>query len=114
MEKSYLTWEEFKKVDLRVGTVTKVETFPEARNPAYKVWVDFGGDLGIRKTSAQITVLYSPEELVGKQVIGVTNFEPKQIGPFMSEFLLTGFADENNNIIIATANSTAPNGAKLI
>lgn len=113
MSEEFLSWETFEKVDLRIGTVIRVEAFPEARRPAYKVWVDFGDEIGVRKTSAQITDLYGLEDLVGKQIIGVTNFKPKQIGPFMSEFLLTGFANDDQQIIVATAERKVPNGAKL-
>ena len=86
-----ITWNDFEKVELRAGTITDVQDFPEARNPAYKVWVDFWEEIWIKKTSAQITELYSKEELIGKQIIWVVNFPVKQIGPFRSEFLLTGF-----------------------
>ena len=83
-----LTRDEFEKVDMRIGTVVDVKDFPEARNPAYQVWIDCGADIGIKKTSAQITKLYSKEELIGKQVVAVVNFPPKQVGPFMSECLI--------------------------
>lgn len=109
-----ITWDEFEKVELKVGTVVRAEEFPEARKPAYKVWVDFGGDLGIKKSSAQITVHYKPEELIGKQVVAVVNFPVKQIGPIKSEFLLTGFYDENGDVVIAKPERTVPNGAKLV
>ncbi|MCF5903559.1 tRNA-binding protein [Aeromonas veronii] len=86
-----ISWQDFEMVELRVGTLVRVEPFPEARKSAYKVWADFGPELGIRKSSAQITALYQPEQLVGRQIIAVVNFPTKQIGPFQSEFLLTGF-----------------------
>lgn len=109
-----ISWEDFEKVELKVGTVVKVEEFPEARRPAYKVWVDFGGDLGIKKSSAQITVHYQPEDLIGKQIVAVVNFPAKQIGPIKSEFLLTGFYDENGAVVIAKPERPVPNGAKLV
>lgn len=108
-----LKWEDFEKVQLRKGTVVNCEDFPEARKPSLKVWVDFGPEVGIRKTSAQITVHYQADELIGRPVIGVTNFPPKQIGPFMSEFLLVGFEDENQAIVLATTDHNVPNGAIL-
>lgn len=108
-----LNWNDFEQVDMRAGTIVQVEAFSEARKPAYKIWVDFGPELGIKKTSAQITALYRKEDLIGKQIIGVVNFPPKQIGKFISEFLLTGFADVNGNIVIATTQNTVPNGSRL-
>lgn len=109
-----ITWDEFERVELRVGTILRVEAFPEARKPAYKVWADFGPGIGERKTSVQITALYTPQDLVGRQILGVVNFPPKQVGPFMSEFLLTGFTDENGAIVIAVPERPVPNGAKLL
>lgn len=109
-----ISWGDFEQVELRVGTVVKVETFPEARKPAYKVWVDFGPEIGEKKTSVQITALYAPEDLLGRQIVGVINFPPKQVGPFMSEFLLTGFADADGAIVIAVPERAVPNGAKLM
>lgn len=111
---NFISWEDFEKVELKVGTVVRAEEFPEARRPAYKVWVDFGGEMGIKKSSAQITVHYKPEELVGKQIVAVVNFPPKQIGPIKSEFLLTGFFDENGAVVIARPERPVPNGAKLV
>lgn len=107
-----ITWNDFEKVELRAGTILQVLDFPEARKPAYKVQVDFG-EYGIRWSSAQITRHYSKEELVGRQVIGVINFPKKQIGKFMSEFLVTGFADENGDIVLAALERPVPNGSKL-
>jgi len=114
-DKTLITWEDFEKVHLRKGTIVKAKNFPEARQPAYKVWVDFGPETGILKTSAQITDHYMAEELPGKPVIGITNFPKKQIGPFMSEFLLVGFEDETGSgaIMLATCDPEVPNGALL-
>lgn len=108
-----ITWQDFEKVELRVGTILEVLDFPEAKKTAYKVKVDFG-DFGIRWSSAQITFHYQQENLVGKQIIGVVNFPKKQIGKFMSEFLVTGFADEDGNIVLTTLERTVTNGAKMI
>lgn len=108
-----ITWNDFEQVELRVGTVVKVEAFPEARKPAYKIWADFGGMLGIKKTSAQITALYDKESLIGQQILGVVNFPPKQVGKFMSEFLLTGLSDEFGNIVLLQPQRSVPNGAKV-
>ena len=109
-----ITWDAFESVELRIGTILRVEEFPEARKPAYKVWVDFGPELGEKKTSVQITRLYTPESLVGRQIVGVVNFPPKQVGSFMSEFLLTGFHDGEGAIVIAVPERPVPNGAKLL
>lgn len=109
-----ITWPDFEKVALHVGTVIQVEDFPEAKKPAYKIWVDFGEKIGVKKTSAQVTFHYTKHDLLGRQIVGVVNFEPKQIANFISEFLLTGFADENGHIIITTVDKPTPNGSKLI
>ena len=109
-----INWDDFQKVDLRIGTIIEVTEFPEARNPSYKMKIDFGEEVGIKKSSAQITVLYNLEDLLGKQVLAVTNFPPKQIGPFMSECLVTGFYDSNGAIALAIPKFNVPNGAKLI
>ena len=109
-----VSWNDFEAIELRVGTVLRVEAFPEARKPAYKVWADFGPEVGEKKTSVQITELYTPEDLVGRQIIGVVNFPPKQVGPFKSEFLLTGFADAEGAIVMAVPERTVPNGARLM
>ncbi len=108
-----ITWNEFAKVELRIGTILEVMHFPEARKPAYKIKVDFG-EFGSRWSSAQITKHYKTEELVGRQIIAVINFPSKQIANFMSEFLVTGFADENGDIVLASVDKQVPNGAKLI
>lgn len=108
-----IAWSDFERVDLRVGTIIEVFDFPEARKSAYKVRVDFG-DFGIKMSSAQITKHYKKEELVGRQIVGVLNFPKKQIGKFMSEFLVTGFADENGDIVLTTVDMKVPNGRKLI
>lgn len=108
-----ITWNDFEKVELRVGTIIEAFEYPEARKPAYKVKVDFG-ELGIKMSSAQITKYYTLEDLVGRQIIGVVNFPKKQIGKFMSEFLVTGFTDENGDIVLSTVERKVPNGSKLI
>jgi tRNA-binding protein len=106
-----ISWSDFEKVALCAGTVLKVEEFPEARKPAWKVWVDFGPH-GVRKTSAQIRALYSADDLVGRQIVGVINFPKKQIGPFVSEFLLTGFHTDEG-VVITTIERPVANGARL-
>ena len=108
-----ISWQDFEKVELCIGTILSAEAFPEARKPAYKLKVDFGGKIGVRRSSAQITDLYSLEELPGKQVIGVVNFPPKQIGPFMSECLVTGFVQSDGAVILAVPDKPAVNGQRL-
>ena len=107
-----ISWKDFEKVELRVGTIVRTEPFPEARQPAYKVWVDFGPEIGERKSSAQITALYGLEELVGRQVVGVVNFPVKQIGPMRSECLVCGFYREDG-VVLAVPDKPVPNGLKL-
>lgn len=108
-----ISWGEFEQVELRAGTITEVEDFPEARKPAYKITADFGADIGCKRTSAQFTVLYSKEELVGRQILGVVNFPVKKIGPMKSEFLLCGFYREDGAVVLAVPEQSVPNGAKL-
>ena len=108
-----ISWGDFEKVDLRVGTVLSVEDFPKARRPAYQLTIDFGEEIGILKSSAQITVHYSKTDLIGKQVVAVVNFPKKQIANFMSACLVTGFEDANGDIILTTVERQVPNGSKL-
>jgi tRNA-binding protein len=108
-----ITYADFEKVDIRLGTVVEAEPFPQARKPAFKLVIDFGPEIGLKKTSAQITVHYAPETLVGRRVLAVVNFPPRQIGPFMSEVLTLGFADAAGAIVLAGVDLPAPNGAKL-
>lgn len=104
---------DFQRVDFRVGTILEVQPFEKARKPSYKIWVDLGEELGVKKSSAQLTAHYTPEDLVGKQVICVCNFAPRQIADFMSEILITGFETEKNSVVISTVERAVPNGAKL-
>ena len=108
-----ISWNDFEKVELRAGTILEVFDFPEARKPAYKLRVDFG-PFGIKQSSAQITKHYTKEELPGRQIMAVVNFPKKQIGKFMSEFLVTGFADDNGDIVLAAIDKPVPNGSKLV
>ena len=108
-----ITWSDFEKIELRVGTIIKAQVFEGAKKPAYQLWVDFG-EIGIKKSSAQITALYQPEQLVGRQVIAVVNFPAKQIGNFMSEVLVTGFANADGAIVLAKPDAPVPNGTRLI
>lgn len=108
-----IAFSDFEQVEIRVGTVIAVVDFPEARKPAYQITVDFGDEIGSKKTSAQVTVNYAKDELLGKQVMGVVNFPPKQIGPFKSEFLLVGFYRADGSVILAVPDQQVPDGAKL-
>ena len=112
MSNNIITWEDFERVDLRIGTIVRAEPFPEARKPAYKLWVDLG-PLGIKKSSAQLTVRYTPESLIGTQVVAVTNFAPRQVGPFISEILVTGFIGESGDVVLARPEFQVANGTKL-
>lgn len=109
-----ITYADFERVDIRVGTVVEAHPFPEARKPAIKLVIDFGPEIGLKKSSAQITVHYAIETLIGRQVLGVVNFPPRQIGPFRSEVLTLGFEDENGAIVLAVPGLAVPNGRKLI
>lgn len=110
---SDLDFDDFLKVDIRVGTVVRAEPYPEARKPAIKLWVDFGGDIGTRKSSAQITALYDPATIIGKQVMAVVNFPPRQIGKFMSEILVLGLPDETGEIVLIGPDTPVQNGGRM-
>ncbi|WSH63778.1 tRNA-binding protein [Rhizobium ruizarguesonis] len=109
-----INYADFERVDIRVGTIIEASPFPEARKPAIKLVIDFGPELGVKKSSAQITVHYTPEGLLGRQVLGVVNFPPRQIGPFRSEVLTLGFEDENGAIALAAVEQPVPNGRKMM
>lgn len=110
---SEISFDDFLKIDIRKGTVIQAEPYPEARKPAIKLWVDFGGELGVKKTSAQIVAHYAPENLIGKHVLAVVNFPPRQIGKFMSEVLVLGLPDENGDVVLLTTDKNVPDGGRL-
>jgi len=108
-----IKFDDFLKVDIRVGQIERAEPYPEARKPAYKLWVDLGGEIGLKKSSAQITANYTLNELVGKKVLAVVNFPPRQIGRFMSEVLVLGVPDENNEVVLISPDKTVANGGRM-
>ena len=108
-----ITFDDFLKIDIRVGEVVRAEPFPEARNPAIKLWINFGSEIGEKRSSAQITAHYTPESMIGKQVIGVVNFPPRQIGKFMSEVLVLGLADEQGGIVLIGPDQNVENGERM-
>lgn len=113
VENGLINWADFEKVDIRVGTIVDVQLFPEARKPAYKLQIDFGETIGIKKSSAQITVHYTKDELLGRQILAVVNFPPRQIGPFMSEVLTLGIPDGEGEVVLIQPGKNVPNGGKL-
>lgn len=109
-----IAYADFERVDIRAGTIVEASPFPEARKPAFKIVIDFGPEIGLKKSSAQITVHYTLESLIGRQVLGVVNFPPRQIGPFRSEVLTLGFEDENGDIVLTAVDKPVPNGKKML
>lgn len=110
---SEVSFDDFLKLDIRTGHIERVEEFPEARRPAYKLWINFGDELGLRKSSAQITKHYTPEDLVGRQIMAVVNFPPRQIGPFMSEVLVLGVPDEDGEVVLVAPDKPVQSGVRL-
>ena len=108
-----ISYDDFQKVDIRVGRITRAEPFPEARKPAFKLWVDFGGEIGEKRSSAQVTTHYTPETLVGRQVLAVVNFPPRQIGKVMSEVLVLGLPDSEGEVVLISPTQATPNGGRL-
>ena len=108
-----ISYADFEKVDIRVGTITDAQPFPEARKPAIKLWVDFGGEIGVKRSSAQLTVHYKPDQLIGRQVLAVVNFPPRQIGPVLSEVLVLGVPDENGAVVLLKPDLAVPKGGKM-
>lgn len=108
-----ITYEEFERAEIRVGTIVDARPFPEARKPAFQLWVDFGAPLGVKKSSAQLTVHYAPDQLIGRQVMAVTNFPPRQIGPFRSEVLVLGVPDENGAVVLLKPDFKVPDGGRM-
>ncbi|SDD67402.1 tRNA-binding protein [Belnapia rosea] len=108
-----ISYADFEKVDIRVGTIIDAQPFPEARKPAIKLWVDFGGAIGVKRSSAQLTVHYTPDRLIGRQVVAVVNFPPRQIGPFMSEVLVLGVPDENGAVVLLKPDLAVPKGGRM-
>jgi tRNA-binding protein len=108
-----VTFDDFQRIDIRAGTVARCEVFPEARKPAFKLWIDFGPEIGEKRSSAQVTAHYRPEDLVGRQVAAVVNFPPRQIGPFVSEVLTLGFYDEDGEVVLVHPEREVPNGARF-